>query len=189
MFDGLYAFKRRARCSGREPPPTRGGTTDEMGHPRAPQDRPDRLPLADPQVHRPRRGDRLRPARPGAGRTPSEKARRASTRPGATYTHRGSHCSFETLIEEYKIDDPAIALLARVVHGADVSEDRDATPRVARASSRSPTASHLLERRRPAPARARAAGLRRPLRLGTAPGQRRLNRWRLSAGPISAAWS
>ncbi len=32
------------------------------------------------------------------------------------------------LVEEYTIDDPAIALLARVVHGADVAEDRDATP-------------------------------------------------------------
>jgi len=48
--------------------------------------------------------------------------------PGATYTHRGRDCSFETLVTEYKIDDPAIALLAKVVHGADVSEDRDATP-------------------------------------------------------------
>ena len=48
--------------------------------------------------------------------------------PGAKYTHRGSHCSFETLIDEFKIDDPAVTLLAKVVHGADVSEDRDATP-------------------------------------------------------------
>ena len=32
------------------------------------------------------------------------------------------------LVEEYGITDPAIALLARIVHGADVSEDRDATP-------------------------------------------------------------
>ena len=48
--------------------------------------------------------------------------------PGATYTHRDGKCSFETLIDEYGITDPAIAVLARVVHGADVSEDRDATP-------------------------------------------------------------
>lgn len=48
--------------------------------------------------------------------------------PGARYTHRDGLCSFEVLVEEYAIDDPAIALLARVVHGADVSEDRDATP-------------------------------------------------------------
>ncbi|MGZ4296346.1 MAG: chromate resistance protein ChrB domain-containing protein [Solirubrobacteraceae bacterium] len=48
--------------------------------------------------------------------------------PGARYTHRDGKCSFETLVEAYHIDDPAIVLLARVVHGADVSEDRDATP-------------------------------------------------------------
>ena len=48
--------------------------------------------------------------------------------PGAKYTHRGNKCSFETLIDEYKIDDSAIALLAKVVHGADVSDDRDAAP-------------------------------------------------------------
>ena len=48
--------------------------------------------------------------------------------PGAQYTHRDGLCSFEVLVEEYGIDDPAIALLARIVHGADVSEDRDATP-------------------------------------------------------------
>jgi hypothetical protein len=47
--------------------------------------------------------------------------------PGARYTHRDGMCSFETLIAEYKIDDPALALMARVVHGADVSEDRDVT--------------------------------------------------------------
>jgi len=48
--------------------------------------------------------------------------------PGARYTHRGGLCSFEVLVEEYAIADPAISLLARVVHGADVAEDRDATP-------------------------------------------------------------
>jgi hypothetical protein len=47
--------------------------------------------------------------------------------PGATYTHRDGMCSFETLIAEYKIDDPAVSLMARVVHGADISEDREAT--------------------------------------------------------------
>jgi hypothetical protein len=48
--------------------------------------------------------------------------------PGAKYTHRDGRCSFETLVEEYQIDDPAIAVLARVVHGADISDDRDSTP-------------------------------------------------------------
>ena len=48
--------------------------------------------------------------------------------PGARYTHRDGKCTFETLVEEYSIDDPAIALLAKVVHGADVADDVDATP-------------------------------------------------------------
>ena len=48
--------------------------------------------------------------------------------PGAEYTHRDGLCSFEVLVEDYAIRDPAVALLARIVHGADVPEDRDATP-------------------------------------------------------------
>jgi hypothetical protein len=48
--------------------------------------------------------------------------------PGARYTHRDGLCSFEVLVEDYGIDDPAVKLLARIVHGADISEDRDATP-------------------------------------------------------------
>jgi hypothetical protein len=49
--------------------------------------------------------------------------------PRARYTHRDGLCSFEVLIEEYELgSDPALALVAKVVHGADVSEDADATP-------------------------------------------------------------
>jgi len=47
--------------------------------------------------------------------------------PVARYTHRDGLCSFEVLVEEYGIDDPAVRLLARIVHGADIAEDRDAT--------------------------------------------------------------
>jgi hypothetical protein len=48
--------------------------------------------------------------------------------PGAKYTHRDGKCSFETIVEEYGITDPATALIARIVHGADVSDERDVTP-------------------------------------------------------------
>ena len=48
--------------------------------------------------------------------------------PGARYTHRDGLCSFEVLVDEYAISDPAVHLLARIVHGADVAEDRNATP-------------------------------------------------------------
>jgi hypothetical protein len=47
---------------------------------------------------------------------------------GARYTHRDGLCSFEVLVDEYGIDDPAVHRLARIVHGADVAEDIDATP-------------------------------------------------------------
>jgi hypothetical protein len=49
--------------------------------------------------------------------------------PGAKYTHRDGLCSFEVLVEEHNLgSDTALALIAKVVHGADVSEDADATP-------------------------------------------------------------
>ena len=49
--------------------------------------------------------------------------------PGARYTHRDGLCSFEVIVEAYELgSDPALALVAKVVHGADVSEDADATP-------------------------------------------------------------
>ena len=48
--------------------------------------------------------------------------------PGAKYTHRDGLCTFEVLIQDHGLGaDPALALMARVVHGADVSEDLDAT--------------------------------------------------------------
>src|SRR6266852_9287822 len=48
--------------------------------------------------------------------------------PGAEYTHRDGLCSFEVLVEEYGLKDLALMLLARIVHGADLADDRDATP-------------------------------------------------------------
>ena len=48
--------------------------------------------------------------------------------PGAQYTHRDGLCSFEVLVDEYCIEDPAVVRLAKIVHGADVAEDLDATP-------------------------------------------------------------
>jgi len=45
--------------------------------------------------------------------------------PGAKYTHRDGKCSFDVLVEEFKLDgDPALVRLAQIVHAADVAEDR-----------------------------------------------------------------
>jgi len=51
--------------------------------------------------------------------------------PDAMYTHRGRQCSFEVLVEAFSIADPAVALMARVIHGADLAEDVDETPQSA----------------------------------------------------------
>ena len=58
----------------------------------------------------------------------AERGAHSYDAPGAEHTHRDGLCSFEVLVEEYGIEDPAVHRLARIVHGADVSEDRDATP-------------------------------------------------------------
>jgi hypothetical protein len=43
---------------------------------------------------------------------------------GAQYTHRGSKCSFEVLIDEFGLGtDPTLLRLAKIVHAADVSSD------------------------------------------------------------------
>ena len=100
-----------------------------MGHPRPPQDRPDRVPMADPAVHRPRRRDPLRPHRRGPRRSKPSRARTASTRPAREYDHRGNKCTFEVLIDDYHLDaDPALVRLARIVHAADIETEIDTDP-------------------------------------------------------------
>jgi hypothetical protein len=43
--------------------------------------------------------------------------------PGVELGHHEGKCSFEAIVAKYQISDPAIAILARIVHGADVSRD------------------------------------------------------------------
>ena len=43
------------------------------------------------------------------------------------YDHREGKCTFEVLVEEFNLDDPALRRLADIVHGAD-TRDRDYTP-------------------------------------------------------------
>lgn len=50
--------------------------------------------------------------------------------PGARYPHRDERgrCSFERLVDEKLPTDPALARLARIVHGADFPEEISITP-------------------------------------------------------------
>ncbi|HET9531809.1 MAG TPA: chromate resistance protein ChrB domain-containing protein [Blastocatellia bacterium] len=43
--------------------------------------------------------------------------------PGVELGHHEGRCSFEAIVAKYSIEDPAIHLLAEIVHGADVSPD------------------------------------------------------------------
>lgn len=49
--------------------------------------------------------------------------------PGATFTHEGNRCSFETLIDRFGLGaDPALVRLARIVHAADIDDDIHTDP-------------------------------------------------------------
>jgi len=43
--------------------------------------------------------------------------------PGVELGHHEEKCSFESIVSKYRIKDPAIHLLAKIVHGADVAQD------------------------------------------------------------------
>jgi hypothetical protein len=51
--------------------------------------------------------------------------------PGADYTHKDGKCSFEVLVDAYRLEDSALRLLARIVHGADVAGDVGIVPEAA----------------------------------------------------------
>lgn len=48
--------------------------------------------------------------------------------PGADFTHRGKQCSFEVLIEAFKLKDAALERLAKIVHGADIAGEEGTCP-------------------------------------------------------------
>jgi len=62
---------------------------------------------------------------------PSDQVAAVAAREGATpfdvkdaeLGHHDGKCSFEAIVSKYRIEDPAVLLLAQIVHGADVSAD------------------------------------------------------------------
>ena len=59
----------------------------------------------------------------------SREGARSFDAPGAEFTHRDGMCSFEVLIQDFRLgSDPALVRLAGIVHAADVAEDRDSDP-------------------------------------------------------------
>ncbi len=95
--------------------PDRQEVLHEVDHPRTPEDRPDRLSLADRPFYRHYvpSGDVLRLAQE-EGATPYDI-------PGVELTHEGELCSFDAFLKKYQLDEPALQQLAQIVRGADTS--------------------------------------------------------------------
>jgi hypothetical protein len=51
--------------------------------------------------------------------------------PGVELGHQGGKCSFEAIVAKCHVDDPAIQLLAKIVHGADVAQNLYGRPEAA----------------------------------------------------------
>lgn len=47
---------------------------------------------------------------------------------GADLSHHGDDCSFETVLHRYELNDPVLWDLARIVHEADLADDRFDAP-------------------------------------------------------------
>jgi hypothetical protein len=47
---------------------------------------------------------------------------------GAELSHHGGDCSFETMLHRYALDDPVLWDVARIVHEADLADDRFDAP-------------------------------------------------------------
>ena len=47
---------------------------------------------------------------------------------GAELSHHGGDCSFETMLRHFELDDPVLWDVARIVHEADLADDRFDSP-------------------------------------------------------------
>jgi hypothetical protein len=47
---------------------------------------------------------------------------------GVELSHRGGDCSFETFLKRFELDDPALGEIAKIVHEADLADERYDAP-------------------------------------------------------------
>jgi hypothetical protein len=50
---------------------------------------------------------------------------------GAELSHHGDDCTFETMLHRYSLEDPVLADVARIVHEADLADERFDAPEAA----------------------------------------------------------
>jgi hypothetical protein len=48
--------------------------------------------------------------------------------PGVELSHHHGDCTFETMLRRYGLDDPVLVDLARIIHEADLADDRFDAP-------------------------------------------------------------
>jgi len=58
-----------------------------------------------------------------AGQTPLPEGYEPFDIPGVRLTHRRNHCTFHTMLREYKLDDPILHRIASMIDEADVVQD------------------------------------------------------------------
>jgi hypothetical protein len=59
---------------------------------------------------------------PGGG-TPDPEHGEPFDMPGVRLTHRGSHCTFHTILAEYRLDDGVLHRIANIIDEADVTQE------------------------------------------------------------------
>jgi hypothetical protein len=58
-----------------------------------------------------------------AGQTPLTEGYESFDIPGVRLTHRHGHCTFHTLLREYKLDDPLLQRIASMIDEMDIAQD------------------------------------------------------------------
>lgn len=48
--------------------------------------------------------------------------------PGADLAHHNGDCTFEVMLRRYELTDPALGMIARIVHEADIGDERYPAP-------------------------------------------------------------
>jgi len=62
------------------------------------------------------------------GQTPDARAGEPFDVPGVRLSHHRGHCSFHTFLDEYKLTDPVLRRLARIIDEADTVQDARVEP-------------------------------------------------------------
>lgn len=66
-----------------------------------------------------------------AGQRPLPEGYEPFDIPGVRLTHRRGHCTFHTMLREYKLKDPLLARIARIVDEADLVHEVNVEPAAA----------------------------------------------------------